>query len=423
MAALDRASFLAYMKERWVDPDEIMLAIVNNSPILGMIEREKHKTGGRYMHLPLLRVGPGGRSATYADADTNASGSETVGFNVEYVSNYQIIKLDGDVVDDTNGDENAIHEALDHETEGALANMRKDLQHQLFGNAGGARGIIGSITTGIAGANCRIVLETITDAKFFEEGMVLVSSDNDGTETGHTLKDSGNSITMTGVNKMLGYLEFASDVTVSISGLAAGDYLFVDGDFKLKWSGFAGWVPRSDPTSGDSFHGVDRTPSVQILSGLRFDASGQPIETAIVESMGYADLLDCHPDIFVVNPVRHSRFANSLGADRANRITKVNGVGGNKSQAVVSYSAIMVQTGFGEVPVVADGGCALADGLGLTLATWKLGYVGDDLVHWIDEDGLTVRRGSGDSWKSELKSRGNLGCKQPGRNIRLDFGA
>jgi hypothetical protein len=416
---LDRTKYLAYMRERWIEPDAIMIAIVQNSPVLGMLEREQEKMGGRYMHLPLLRVGAQGRSADHAKAKTNAKGSTTVGFDVQYVSNYQVAKLDGNTVDDAGGNENAIADAVDNELEATLANMRKDLQLGAFGNAGGSRGRIGSIGAGNAGANCRITLKNVTDSKFFEEGMVLQASANDGTATGHSLRASGATITITGIDKMKGYLEFASDVTASITGLTADDYLFADGDFKAKWSGFRGWIPTADPTVGDSFHGVDRTVSVQILSGLRYDATGKPIEQAIVDAMGYADLFDCHPDHVVVNPVRWAKFANSLGADRANRITRLTG---NAGKAVVSYEAIMVSTNFGLVPVLADGGCGADEGLALTMSTWKIGYVGDDLVHVIDDDNLMIRRASsGDAWEIEVKHRGNLGCKQPGRNMRLTF--
>ena len=417
--ALDRASMLAYLKERWIETDDIMLAIVLNSPVLGMFERDNGTSvGGKYMHLPLLSIGSQGRSADPAKADSNAVESKTVGFDVQYVSNYHMAKITGDVKDDAGGNENAIAEAVDLEMETALANMRKDLQLGLFGNVGGARGRIGAIGAGLAGANCRITLLNTTDSRFFEIGMKLAASANDGTAAGHTLRDSGDVITVTGVNRMLGFLEFGSDVTATITGLVANDFLFGDGDFKKKWSGFRGWIPTADPAGGDSFHNVDRSLNVQVLSGLRYDATGKPIEQAIVDGCGFADLYDAHFDLAVINSVRWSKFANSLGADRANRITQLNGKAG---KAVVSYSAIMVSTNFGEIPVLADSGCGADEGLGLTKSTWKIGYVGSDIVHIIDDDGLTLRRAAGDTWTVEVKSRGNVGCKQPGRNMRFAF--
>jgi hypothetical protein len=415
MGNLSTTSLAAYLKERWIDTNDIMLAIVAQSPVLGMIEKKAKKVGGRYIHVPLIRVGAQGRSATYANADTNANSSETVGFNVNYTNNFQIGKVDGDAVDDSDGSENAIAEAIDLEMTAVLRNLKKDMQLQCFGNQGGARGRVGSIATGNAGANCRIVLKNPTDSKFFEEKMVLAASANDGTSSGHTLRNAGATITIVGIDKMNGYLEFASSVLVSIAALAPNDYLFADGDFKNKITGFRGWVPLADPTSGESFAGVDRSVSVLTLSGLRFDATGKPLEQAITDYFGYATHFDQNPDAVVMNPIRWSKFANSLGADRANRISQISSGG----KATVSYSAIMVATGTGDKPVMSDAGCDVNEALALQWDSWFWGYSGSDLVHLIDEDGLTIRRGSGDSWKFEVKSRGNMACNQPGLNGRL----
>jgi hypothetical protein len=411
---LNRTKFLAYMRERWIEPDSIMLAIVQNSPVLGLIPKDE-AMGGRFMRLPIIHTGAQGRSATYATAKTNAVGSDAVAFEVQYVNNFQIAKLEGDIVDDTKGDANAIAEAIDTEMDATIANMKKDLNMGLFGNVGGARGRIGSIATGIAGANCRIVLLNPYDAKFFERGMLLAASANDGTATGHSLLDSGDTITITGVDAANGYLDFASDVTATITGIGANNYLFAAGDFKLKISGFRGWIPTTDPTSGDSFHGVDRTVQVQRLSGIRTNQSGLPIEDGIVAHTAVMGLYDAKPDIVVFNPVRFGALVRSLGADRANRMTSIKG-----DDARVSYSSVKVATPHGDVDVVSDSGCHVDESVYLTLKTWKLGSVGK-LVHVIDDDELMIRRGTGDDWAIDVKSRANLGCKNPGLNGRASL--
>lgn len=408
---LNRTKFLAYMRERWIEPDSIMLAIQQNSPILGMIKKDE-SMGGRFMRLPIIHTGAQGRSATYATAKTNAVGSDAVAFEVQYVNNFQIAKLEGDIVNDTAGDQNALAEAIDTEMEATIANMKKDLNMGIFGNVGGARGRVGSIGAGVAGANCRITLLNIYDAKFFEKGMLIAASANDGTAVGHALRDSGDTITITAVDAVNGYLEFASDVTASITGLVANDYLFAAGDFKLKLSGFRGWIPTTAPTSGDSFHGVDRTAQVQRLSGIRTDVSGMPLEDGIVHTAAIMGLYDAHPDVCVMNPVRFGALVRSLGADRANRLTTV-----KSDDARISYSAVSVATPHGEIKVVSDSGCHVDESLYLTLKTWVLGSVGK-LVHVIDDDELMIRRGTGDDWAIDVKSRANLGCKNPGLNGR-----
>ena len=418
--AIDRSKYLPYLKERWIEPNAIQLAIFQNAPLLGLLEKEADEMGGRYMHVPLMRVGPVGRSASYTKARSNAIGSTMVGFDVTYVSNYQIVFFDGNAVDDAGGNDNAIADLVDNEMTAGMATLRKDMQQGVFGNVGGSRGRIGSIATGNAGANCRIVLLNITDSKFFEEGMLLAASANDGTATGHTLRGSGATIAVTAIDRIAGYLEFASDVTATISGLTANDYLFVDGDFKSKMTGLAGWFPVTAPTTGDNLFGIDRSINVNVLSGLRKDISGVAIEQGLVDAAADADLYDAHFDLYVINPVRWGKFANSLGADRANRLTDLVGSAG---KATVSYRAIQVSTNFGDVPVVADGGCPLGDGYGLTKASLKIGHVGGDLVRIVEDDGLMLRRETtiGDGWALDIKGRSNLACKQPGQNMHLTF--
>lgn len=425
MAAFTRADALAYMRERWIEPDALQVAVMLNAPVLGMLEKSnKELVGGRYMHIPLIETGDQGRSADYTKAGTRQKAPVLPGFDVQYVSNYQIVKVTGDLKDDMSGEPNSLEKALDMQVDNATANLKKDLQQSVFNNAGGARGRVGSIGAGNAGANCRITLLDITDSKHFEKGVFLAASANDGTAAAHALRDSGDVIEITGIDRMKGYLEFASDVTATITGLVANDYLFADGDFKTKWSGMGGWVPSTDPGGTDSFHGVNRSTNVNVLSGLRYDATGKPVEQAFVAAAAYGDHYDAHFDLAVINPIRWGVFANSLGADRANRLTEISGTAG---KVAISYSAIMIYTNFGPVPVIADAGCRSTEGFGLTKSTWVIGHVGDEgqLVRVIADDGNEIRRDSagGDGWQCDLKVRGNMGCKQPGKNVRLTFSA
>jgi hypothetical protein len=117
----------------------------------------------------------------------------------------------------------------------------------------------------------------------------------------------------------------------------------------------------------------------------------------------------------VFNPVRFGALVRSLGADRANRMTSIKG-----DDARVSYSSVKVATPHGDVDVVSDSGCHVDESLYLTLKTWKLGSVGK-LVHVIDDDELMIRRGTGDDWAIDVKSRANLGCKNPGLNGRASL--
>lgn len=403
---LTTTKFNAYMRERWLEPNAVMQAMMQNAPLLGMMAK-KEDCGGRYTHIPILRVRPQGRSAVYATAKTNAIGSTAVGFDVTYANNYQIIKLTGDVIDDCKGDANAIFEALDHEVEGAIVNMKKDLQLQMFGNHGGARGQIGSMATTV------LTLKYIEDAIHFEEGMELCHSTTDGTSG--SVGSSGAAATVTAINRSEGKLTSDANWTTTWDDpAAADDYIFVEGDFGAKWAGMLSWIPASAP-GATTFFGVNRSLDTDRLGGQRYTGTSEPIESAIINAAARAMLHDAQVTLGVLNPIKWAQLENSLGADRQNRITTITGGGKN---ATIGYKAIMLATPAGDVPIVSDPGCQKRYGLLLDMSTWKCLSVGP-VVHIVNDDGLTIRRGTGDDWVGDLKSRGNFGCNAPGKNVRI----
>lgn len=406
MAGLDSTLFAAYIIERYIKPNAIMLAMLENNPVLGRMTK-RTDLGGESLRVPITRTAAQSRSRTYATAKAAATGSTTEKFNVTYGSNYHVGLLDGNLLDDTKGDKNAIYDAIDHEMKGAMSVMKNDISCNLFGNLGGARGQVGSLST------VTLTLKNPEDSVNFEVGMEICAAATDGTSG--ALRDSGQAITVIAVNREDG--EIVADENWSeIASIAADDYLFCEGDFGIAWSGFLGWIPATAPTSGDSFYGVDRSDDTNRLAGLRYTASGESIESSFVSAASLGLLYDAEPNLGVLNPVTWGQLANSLGADRGNRITEIKDTTGR-----ISYSAIMMATPAGDIPIVADRGNQTDYGLLLDMSTWTCGSVGGDLVRVINLDGLTLRRGTGDNWLVEFKSRGCFYCDNPGRNVRIIF--
>ena len=401
-----RTLFAAYLKDKYVKPNKIMLAMLAKSPVLGLMKKDK-TLGGDYWRVPITAVAPQGRSATYATAKANAVGSNNKKFLVDYAPNYIIAKITADVIDRCKGDDNALLDVLDHEMKGAMSTMRRDIRCNLFGNLGGARGTIGSTST------VYLTLANNEDSVHFEPGMEICVAATDGTSG--SLRDSGQAITLVAVNKATGVLT-ADENWSEIASIANGDYLFAQGDFGAKWSGLAGWLPATAPTSGDSFFSVDRSVAPDILAGIRYDGSGDTIEEAFINAGSLGSLFDAEATVGVLNPVKWGQLATSLQSARVEMISP------NDSQlkGKIGYKAIMVATPAGDIPIVADPGCPIDVGYELDMDTWTAGSVGGDLVHIIDDDGLTLRRDPDtDGWLVELKSLGNFACDNPGRNVRI----
>jgi hypothetical protein len=176
-------------------------------------------------------------------------------------------------------------------------------------------------------------------------------------------------------------------------------------------AGISGWVPQSAP-GATAWYGVDRTTDDR-LSGLRFDGTGQPLEDAIIEASGLCQQYDAKTDLAIVDPLKWAEVSKSLGSDRGNRVvTKYS------SDGYVGYSAIMVATQMGMIPLISDPGCQKDTCYMLDTSTWVLATVGE-VVQIIDDDGLLIRRGSADDWQFEILFSGNLCCRAPGRNLNL----
>ncbi len=402
---LTRAKFLAYMKERWCKPDAIMQSLVVKAPFLGLVSKDE-TLGGKYYHVPILQTGPQGRSHTYATAKTNATGSTTVGFDLTYVSNYMLAKIDGNTVNDTRGNDNALYDAIDHEMMAAIATLRKDIRLKLYKNTGATRGQCSAVTLTTA------TLANKEDVINFEVGQSIAAASTDGTSS--SLRDSGDTVTLTAINRSTGVLTASTNWKTTISGMGNTDYLFQAGDFGTGLAGLDSWVPSSAP-GATAFYGVDRSVDTVRLGGHRYTGTGMPLEVAIMKATAEASLLDAEPEVCFCNTNTWAKLATSIGAARENRITKVSP---NGMDATVGYAAIMVATEAGEVKVIADPGCPPNAMYLLDMSTWVLASVGP-VVNIIDDDGLTVRRGSSDDWLIELKSRMNLGCRAPGKNTRI----
>jgi hypothetical protein len=401
--SLTRARYLAYLRERWAKPDLIEMALAADSPLFGLLE--KVRSGGKYYHVPILQTGAQGRSATFATAVTNAVGSQTRAFDVTYVSNYGILQLEGDIINDSEGNENALFSAVDHEVKAGLANMAKDMRVSLYGATGGAKGVVGSHST------VNFTLANIEDAIHFEVGMLLTADTVNGGGTVHAGQEA-----ITAINRDTGVLTAAQDWSTGITGFAANDFVFEEGDYDGKLAGLESWIPTSAP-GATTFYGVNRSRDTVRLGGVRYDGTTEPLEEACQNAAGVVQLYSGKITHFFANPIKWAQFANSISADSANRKTVVEG--STSRGAKVGYDAIMVATPVGMVPLLSDPGCPRGYIMGLDMDTWTLPYSGPELIHIVDDDGLEMRRGSGDDWQVDLKCRCNLACNAPGRNVRI----
>lgn len=392
-----------YLKDNTI-PDQIF----RDNPWLGMIPKST-KGGGQYRHVQVKHARPQGRSATFSSASSNGVGSKRVGFDVTWVSNYQIAGIDGDVLDDSEGNETILIDHIKAETDGALDNMRDDIAMSLFRNRGGARATISSSATV---ASATLILANPEDIVNFEVGMVIVASSADGTSGSQRT----GSATISALDRDAGTITTAGgNWSTQITSLATGDYLFVDGDRGLKMSGADAWIPSSAP-GATTFFGVDRSVDPTRLGGVRYTGTGMPIEEALIQGFTRVQRLKKGQsvDVAFINPLKYAALEVSLEGRK--RVVEMKGEG---PAAHIGYKGLIVTSPSGDVPVFSDPSCQPNVAWGFKKSSWMLETVGD-LVRLLNRDGLPfLRQASADGYELRIKSRGNVYCNEPGANVRI----
>lgn len=409
MANLSRNDILVVLEELYLKDNVIPDIIFRDNPVLGLLPKSTDG-GGKYRHVHVKHIRPQGRSASFSEANTNNIGSQRVGFDVTWVNNYQVAAIDGDVIDDAKGNKVILIDHIKEEMDGAFDNLRDDLAMSVFRNGGGARGVAGTIGNG-SGTNDLVTLEDPEDVAHFEVGMEIVFSNDDGSASGHSLRSSTAS-TIESIDRDAGTIEFDVNVS-STSSAAAGDYMFVKGDFQSKWSGFDAWVPTSAPTTGDDFFGVDRSVDPVRLAGVRYTGTGMSIEQAIIQGAARVRRWKkgSSIDLAVLNPIKWAQL--EIGLEHRKEVQTIKGSG---PAADIGYDAIMLATPNGKVPVVSDPNAPVDQCRLLKKDSWMIETVGD-MVRLLDEDGLKImRQASADGYDLRIKCRGNMWCKEPGAN-------
>src|SRR5262249_14975098 len=202
----------------------------------------------------------------------------------------------------------------------------------LFGNGGGAFGVIGSITSSGrpgAPANDQIKLTDPLAARFFSEGMKVTISTTDGT-SGAIM--AGTPLECIGIEDDdttdAGTLTFTTSVTGPGSNYplaAPGNFLFRAGVFGNVINGLAAWIPKFKPGTNSvpaSFLGVDRTINSRKYAGFRINCIGLTFYEAIMKALVRMASASVVPETWVMNVNDWNVFRSQLeGAGNLIRTT------------------------------------------------------------------------------------------------------
>lgn len=366
-------------------------------PFLSLIGRDENFYGSS-MFLPLKYGNGNKRSSTFSDAQGNSGPSSNVGFTLTRATDYAIAYIDNQSMEASEKDEGAFVDIFKHEVDSA---MKAAVQSEAQSLAGDGTGIIGQISSTSNVATATITLADISQVTNFEVGNVLVA-----TVTVGGAARSG-SVVLSAINRKTGTLTASGNWSAGISGVAAGDHIAIAGDLNAKPRGFSAWIPESDPSS-TAFFGVDRTPDLLRLSGVRDDYSAKPIEEALVLAGTDMNLNGAACDYAFVSFSKHAELENALGS----KVQYVDVVG----QGGIGFRGVKLFTGKKPITVLADLTCKSERLWMVQSGSWKLRSLKKS-IRMLEQDGLkSLRVSNADAQEVRIGGYKQFSCEAPGHN-------
>ena len=408
MASFNLTNFDAAMKDMY-PYKKVENMVYKNNPLLAMLPKETTFPGRNATYAVEYGM-TNGRSATFATAQNNRSGTQLEDFVVTRVKDYAVVSVDNETLLAADGNEGSLLDVAKSKTDSALHALSRAMGRDVFRSGTGS---IGQIHASPSLGNTTVEL-VAGHAINFEVGMRLKGSATDGSAL------YSGTLEVTGVDRDNDVLTVVGNATDSIASLSADDFLYVEGDFGAKMSGLDAWLPSS--VTSDTFFGVDRTVDSTRLGGQRQSYANSVMETIINAGVKVARE-GGRPDALFMNPTDWAELAIDLEGRAAVAGTTADNnrrrYGAGEADASFGFSSLSVATPTGMVECFADHNCPINVAYMLQLDTWKLKSLGP-APRMLDFDGLNgIRQSNEDGVEYRFGYYGNILCTAPGYNCRI----
>ncbi len=401
MTGVTTTTTAAILKTLWPQ-SRVEDLVYADHPLLAMMPKMESFYGANLV-LAFRYSDSQGRSPVFSTAQANVGAFSAAKVTLTRVKDYQVCQLDSEAIEASENDKGALIAALDTELESGFNNISRSLATALYGSGSGKLGQGATITD-----TNTITLANVDDIVNFEVGMSVVAAQ---TELG-ALRDSGDATPVLTVNRDAGsFTILVSD----IGSLGATDYYFAEGDapnntgVMAKVTGLKGWIPATAP-GATAFFGLDRTPDVTRLAGLRIDCTGLNPEEAVVTVLSKQSREGGRPSHMMTNHKDFRGIEISIGSKVEYEMASVGNIG---------FTGIKVIGPKGVAVVHADQDCTSGTMFSLQLNTWKL-YSLKKAPRIFDRDGNKLSRVyNADSWEARIGYFAQLGCTAPGYNANV----
>lgn len=349
-------------------------------PLMALIPKDEGGSGDGH-HIPLIYGNPQGLAANLAGAQSASSNIKGKHFLLTYGDYVGSVEIGDKVLMASRNNPGAFLQNKVQEIEGLYSQAADDLATFLYGNGGMALGRRASLSSNT------VTLTEPSDVFRFEEGMTVVASDNDGSDSGHALRTG--STTITSVDRTSGKITLAN--AAAISSFADNDYLFRANLFagnttNYTIAGLQAFIASSD--SPANLYSMVRTADPTRLAGCRVPSSALAGKS-IMEKL---QLLGT----YMTGRYKSTKFDTVLmhPEDRQNLETALMSQGYRSvddDTTQFGFQVIKATIGGRAVKIYSDPFCPKGTAFVIAPKFWKLWSMGK-LFRPVEEDGLYLLR-------------------------------
>lgn len=409
------AASTAIMKTKYPD-GRLPMAMFAKFPFLATIQKNEDFDGNDKV-IALQTENPQGSSADFQTALGSLAQGTYAKFTLTRVEHFGVARIKGQALKAAAKSTGALVDLWNRETDGINQTEGKNCEIYLHGNGSGT---LGSISSGSTVASTVVTLATTSDIVKFDLGMRL------GAVSDATLSPTVRSgfVTVTSIDRVAGTLTVTgSNWSTSIVGLATGDYLVRYGDNASAGTGgvitgVRQWIAGG--TTPGTLFGLSRNTDPVRLAGQSYDATGVPLEDALIEAESLRNYQGQMSKLTAwVNPRDLSTLKKTLGGKV--QYTRVNA---DTSVAGVSFRAIEFEGDFDTIKIMSSPFVSRNVVELLAMDDFSLDSLGP-APQMLDFDGPNfLRVASDDAYEVRFGLYGNSACKIPsGSLIMTNWGA
>jgi hypothetical protein len=408
---LDLTTFEAALKTMY-SPDKVNRMSYSKDPFYLMVKKYTNFMGKNFQSDVIYGNG-GARSATFSNAQgrSSSTNSQVEKFLLTRNHDYGVALLDAETIEASAGDSGALLSATKTEFDSVLDNLIISSTGAMYRDGSGAIGQVSS--AGAASGTDNFTLADANDVVNFQIGQEIViwSATSGGAQRLFALGVSEAVITK--IDRDSGKLYFTSGTIAAGETIAAGDYIFVNGDRGNKLKGLAAWLPSTAPTTGDSFFGTDRSSDPVRLAGVRYDASSQPLEEGLNNCSARLFREGASPSHVLLPLDKYAELQNSLGS----KVQYVNVT--SKDVANISFTGIKLIAPKAVMTVLPSAYLEADVGYMLQMDTWALRSLGQHIRPLMQDGNKMLRASAADAYEARFGYYSQLGCNAPGWNARI----